>query len=279
LAKTFKIDYFFRAYKHGWIETWYMRADTHQEVFDGAELTAVSRSGLLGACAYIQAIRVSDIDILQDSKVKFYASAAFPRMVGTSDNPGNAVLARVEADTGYRRPMWLRGIPDVSVARTPATCEIKVPDDIATALQAFELSVLAEPVFRIKARSREATGSVGPKITAIAAGVEPETTVVTTDGLFVGRPGEVARMVGWTGPDSRILNRTYRILDVTGFNTTLDLDFAKITKPAKDKGGKLLSRIVNTFPITAVFPERVAIRKTGRPSFIARGRARARPRA
>jgi len=184
----------------------------------------------------------------------------------------------VEAGPLYRRAMYLRGCPDTWIRQGEQVgCGLAIADEAITALAAFKDQILGGPVFQLAIHTKDGTGAVGTEITAIGPGVDDETSIITSPG-FTGKRGEKVLMKQWRGPDSRILNRSRRILAIDGNDFTIDFDYTLLTKPHKDVGGIALSRHPGYAPVTDVIPERPVIKSTGRAFFVQAGRRKRSPK-
>lgn len=102
---------------YGWTETWYTnKYGTSAAALDSlAQVRDVRFSEGTGVQTLLPQIKVSDVAVRGDSRVKHYAQGiGAGALVGgeSSDAAYNAWLVRAEGSDVLRRQVWLRGMPD-----------------------------------------------------------------------------------------------------------------------------------------------------------------------
>jgi hypothetical protein len=112
----FKVNFFFQVNNAGWSETYYNTAATGDDLVPLVLRLGNQRSFLLADNAVFNYVRISDDEVQRDV-VPFAIPSPWtiplvtPRW-GDSDQPFTALLVRLSAGALYRRPLFLRGIPD-----------------------------------------------------------------------------------------------------------------------------------------------------------------------
>lgn len=268
---NYKLTYIFAGGQQGWSETWYFTASdiitAHLRALD----LRAPRQACLGVGSTMQAIRTSNVDVLNDSKVSFFG-ADQTVFAATRDTIGAAVLLRIEATDKSRRMFWLRGIPDSWIDIDPVTGANKIVAGGAT-ISGLTAALAKPPAFQLFAYDKSGQGSTGVAASGpiVASGAYTLIPVANLTAV-VGNP---VLMRKWKGPDAAILNRTYNVVAVTNLSVTIDLLFADLTDAAHDFAGMIYPRNKGFIDVTNGFYERSGIRKAGRAFFVPRGRRRA----
>src|SRR5262245_14297741 len=125
---TYQVTFIFNSERQGWAETFYFTGSSSDAAMAAALPVGQARIKLLGNTHQLEAIRVSDVNILGDSKVDESLNNQNIITVpsGARDNVSSAVLGRATAEDKYRRQIWVRGMPDAYTQYDPATGKSKL---------------------------------------------------------------------------------------------------------------------------------------------------------
>jgi uncharacterized protein with HEPN domain len=270
MAVNGKITYIFNAQKNGWTETWYNTAENLGQIMVNAVAVAVARANLLGLGSQIEAIRVSDDNIVNDSIVDF---TAFGPTDGTvklqpRDSPWNALLCRANSGTLYRRQLWLRGIPDAWITVDPITLTYTLSPTFLRLFNTFT-GVLTKNNFQIKALAKEAVLAPVRIITQVAQDVS-QVFRITAPAHGFANTNEV-RIYGVKGQNVTQVNGVWHVYDVTA-DTFLVPEPVGIGQLLYKGGGKVKKRVYSYYNINSLTYLRVSKHNTGRAFFVTRGR-------
>lgn len=111
----FRTTFFFTNLRSGWSETFYSATATSlQTALDNSIVLADKRIGCISGPAALNYIRVSDDEVLRDSLISIPSDRGRYNkdLVDPADAPFSAVLVRLQSGPLYRRPWYLRGMPD-----------------------------------------------------------------------------------------------------------------------------------------------------------------------
>lgn len=274
MADTFKIDWFFVSGVQGWCETWYALADTPTIAMAKALAVGQLRANLLGTGAIIDKTRISDVNILGDSR--FNNDQIGPRRT-TDDDPTDqanaAIYAKFTSDQIYKRSFWMRGFPDNWFQRSQL---FAAPNDIAdraTAnFNAFR-DALINNRFLIRALNKTDAANRPKDVTGLAESVDHLTDVFVA-GHGYGNLDEV-RISGVQGDRVDGINGVHQIFNVAANSFTIPVP---ITAPGPNYkgGGKSTKRSVGYFEVKAGELVRASTHKTGRINFVPQGKAKSR---
>lgn len=268
---TYKITFIFGADKQGWSELWYVDANDIQTAgLRGLEV-ASSRKGLLGTGSVLEAIRVSDEAIRNDSLIQLTPPVAAGPGVGNAirDTPGNAWLCRIQAGALYRRQLWLRGIPDSWIVWDQTLRKYEIPAILQARFDAFRDALVAK-TFRIRATEKSPTVNPLKPITAIAA--DPSGVWKMTSPVHGLANQDYVRISGTKGSNVKQFRGIWQIFGVTADTFFIPLVVVP-TSPVWYIGGGMVQRRTTSYKVidggTLLRP---ALRRTGRAFFVPAGR-------
>lgn len=261
----------FNAQKSGWSESWYLTKADVQAAIAAANTIASARSSLLGQYSFLEAVRVSDVEVLNDSAVTTFWSPKFdPTLGGERDTPWNSIYVRINAGTLYRRQMHMRGVPDFWIEWDGKLGDYTVAAPAFTNLNRFGTVLKAQGAC-IRAADKSLANfpyKVIQGITAPTAGGLEFT--VPNHGFVIGDTVSFRKVTGiglgnckgrWIVTDS----------STNTFRTATPPDSAS-TIVVYRGGGFVRKVFMNYFTITGVQYMRPTVKKTGRAFFVAPGR-------
>ena len=269
---TYKVTWIFNQHKQGWTETFYRTASNYTDAKNFALAHVPTRLGLCGRGVTIEAIRISDVDILGDGCLEVNPPNQGP-YPADADNPWCAALVGLCAgDRLYRRSLWLRGIPDSWMARDAVTGDCGFPTVMKSRVDAL-INHLKISNWKLKVIKKTGAGTAPATITNISDNPATGRIVFTTTlaGLTVG---DTVRVTDFSGPDKKKLNKTWKIMSITGTDIEVDGKFADLEDATLDAGGKMKRRIIDYVDVEEGSLLRCMWKKTGRAFFVPAGRRR-----
>lgn len=294
---TYKVDFIFNSERQGWDESFYTTVSSSDLAIANAITVGQARIKLLGNQNQIDAIRVSDVDILGDSVVDESLSNQNDRIDAATarDLVAVSVLGRATALNKYRRQIWVRGIPDKFTEFDPATGKSKLRETAAflTPWNAWVAQVIGKG-YQLRVINKDTpfkpvTGVlVNPRngqtvIRAPGHGYAAGTMIRIKGCKFANKPGDTLDENG-----KSLVNGVWQVRDVEQPALPAPpfppADWFEIPSlfgdvvPAYVSGGKAQARIPTYVPIDFMTYSRSAKRDTGRAFFVPRGRARGRRR-
>lgn len=272
---NFQMTFIFNAQRQGWSELFYVAKDSHGEAVATATAVGAKRKALLGSGTTLEAIRVSDVDLFNDSLVDFFLGLTPDPSTAllVRDNPSNAWLVRAQAGTQYRRSVWLRGLPDAWISFTPATFLPVIDPLLQANFNAWATKVVAEG---LRMRALDKSGSTPEKgITELALDVPTGTIIVTAPNHGYVALDRV-RIRKATGTNAKQVNSLWTVFATTLNTFTIHPATGKIfLGPIMYAGGGVVRKQTFIYPqLTALGLIRPAKKDTGRAFFVPRGRRR-----
>lgn len=268
------MTFIFNQGRLGFSESWYCTRDDLATALTDAVFVANFRKGLLGRGCFIEAIRVSDEAVLNDSLVQIIQLQPpnnAPNALFAGD-PWDSIFARVQAGALYRRQLWMRGVPDVWIELNPADGRPTWIPAFVTAFDNFKDAIVAKR-YCIKALQKGGAPAQPRSISAVATSA--------TGNFQITAPGhglsnlQSVRIKGVKGNGLSNLTGVFVIENVTP--NTFEVPLQPLAPGYLYKGnGKVIPRIMGYFPITDAVYLRTAKKSTGRAFFVPRGRRRAR---
>jgi len=293
----FQVTFIFNAERQGWSEIFYWTGSSHTDALAAALPVGTARLALLGSTHQLEAIRISDVDILGDSlpDVSLNNQNIDTSAARAHDVPSVAVLGRASAENLYRRQIWVRGMPDKFIEFDPKTGKTLLKQTAAfTAAWDTWSSSLIQKGFELRVNNKATpiqviTGvlvSQGDGLTAIrcpAHGYKAGDMVRIKGCKFANPPGATLDPQG-----KSLVNGLWQVRDIVNapppaaqLNPVdwfeIPSEFGPIT-PAYVSGGKAQKRVTVFKKIDSMIYLRAAKRDTGRAFFVPRGRARGKRR-
>jgi hypothetical protein len=275
---TFQGTMFFTHGVQGWSETWYSDKGDAPTAFASFKNVALTRTKMLSAQAFLTFLRVSDIALRGDATVQSFDGTTTDKdaYTATSDVVGVGWYARFQSGSLYRRSLFLRGEPDDSFKLASNLSQYRDARPSPAFSQAFDtfVSTLTQEGWGLRVLKRDAGNpSLGVRDVTLEVGGTLRYILDVPDANFA----EGSRIVLYK------LNKLYpelvgRAQIKTKIATTYVLHTHAAGSPiATYKGGALVRQeVLIPGPITSGFLIRPAIRQTGRPSYLTRGRRRSR---
>lgn len=262
---------------HGWSENWYLDDTSHESALVKIDQLANVRRQVLGASSTLVGSRVSDVTIRGDSLTNFYGFGPFVTgPEGAADSPWSAVCWKISAGGHLYRRFWMcRGVPDSYLTYDSGGELI-----LTTALNNFRTSManlLVASNYRMKVIDKDPPN--GTPINATDYNVDESGHFRISMDTGSVENGMAVRLQHWEtsyGPDKRLVNRSYRIVDVTPTAISIDLNYADIAEPTLLAAGQVVRKIFAYKPLTTFNFYGKGHRDTGRAFFVSRGRRRAR---
>ncbi len=294
---TYKVDFIFNADRQGWDESFYQTVSSSDVAIQQAIAVGQTRVKLLGNQNQIDAIRVSDVDILGDSVVDESLATANIRIGAATahDLVAVSVLGRATAENKYRRQIWVRGIPDKWTEFDPATgrSTLRETAPFITAWNTWVAQVIGKG-YQLRVINKDTPFK---PITGVLINPANNQTLIRCPGhgyvagtmirikgcKFANNPGETLDENG-----KSLVNGVWQVRDVQQLPPPaaqfapadwfeIPSQFIGVT-PAYVSGGKAQARIVAYKTIDFMTYSRSAKRDTGRAFFVPRGRARGKRR-
>jgi len=239
----------------GWSESWYDTSIIQENVITDFRKLCAKRAALLPASGTIVAQRYQEVDPVGPSKVD---TARFPGGSLLCDYPSLSLYCRVRG-SGVRniRPMYLRGLPDVTITRgefTPSFTYAATLQRFFTELQGFSFRAQALGNQTVAVLTILATGEVhaaAPGLTGVAAGSKVSITGCRTEG---GKVISGTFIVSAAASPTIFTLANYPATVTTGGNV------------------RLFGNIYPEVPADGVTVSRVVTKKVGRPFGLFRGR-------
>jgi len=262
-----RTTFFFEDGKYGWSESYFSQPASVQAARAAALLIAPKRIALLGTGPVFAAIRVSDADIERDSLITLAADipTGKDRREEASDVPYSSWLCQLSNGTRYKRPLYLRGCPDI---------DITDPEDAAAhgvfkkAWAAYVAALIAGGyMLRVLLRG---TDNPSKKITDVFGDAAGFKVTTAAHGLVNNDVVRISGVKGSTVPKGKY---TVRKVD--------DDNFVALHLPAPGAvgytgGGEWTKQIIGFKPVTEGIIVRQTRRATGRPFDSPHGRRKAR---
>lgn len=245
----------------GWSENWYVTAATIEDCLTRANLYATPRRAILHQNWYLEAVRVSDLTVLRDSKETNYdtTTGAGTFRAGTAAPASQGILLRMEAGATRRRMFFLRGIPTGQVNQGNALTMTPAFTNAMNAFVAWWTANQGVLLIQKKLRGTDVGVVVQP------GAVEPRSINITYPALAPPPP---------VGSYINIFNVPQNV--AYGFNGIWIADIvaalAVSTKPKRKHfsfgapfGARAATITFSYENVTSAAPERGGNRKTGRP--------------
>jgi len=252
---------------YGWSETFFSNAPDLASAMTSAKAMIVPRVRLLGRGSSLKFIRVSDDLIKRDSQIYPVPEddgTPKTRSQSTADIANTCLLLRLEAGDRWRRPLFLRGIPD------------EICDDngryIPTAtfqnnLQIWQVAFRAQG-YCVKVRTNDGVpvnitnvGTIGP------TGLVTITTAAA-HGFALNDVVNIRAVLGAT--QVRGLHQVVTVVDATSFQIRI----SRVVKPYQSNGN-VCKVTYNTPSIVTFVAVRCTHHNAGRPFDSPVGRRRA----
>jgi len=269
---TFACTFIFNWARQGWSETFYHTDSDIDTAMNAAILLSGSRYPLLGKPAYLEAIRVSDVAVLRDSKVHFPSVNQSTSSL-TADTVSNAWLVRIESGALYRRSFFLRGVPDSWIQYTPEAALPIIAGAFASAFTTFR-EQLINGNWQLKVFDKVAGAAQAVDVLALEQSLLGWVTVSLAVPAGVV-PGQTVRLAGFDHVNTatkKLLNGTHKVVSIEASDITINLKWADLVSPSDFIMGKLYRHITTYVAITKanlVYPR---ARQTGRAFFVPAGR-------
>lgn len=265
-----RATFFLEQGKQGWTESWYKDGDKPANAMAQAEALSILRVRILQRGALLNKIRISVPGAPRDAEFKAYSDASSTGQYGAAVNSEDreaqvSINVRLFAGDATWRTWMVRGVPADAI------------DNIAgkSTVQPIYEAILRNFVTQVAAGSwalRKSGYGASNRVLSIVQLSGKLQTVTTVDNLAAGIvAGAVVNLRGGTGVSN--INGNWRVRAVLGL-TSFSV-WPKITRQYGDlDAGSLDVRLVTqTYPsITAGTPIGVTTRRTGRPSYLPRGR-------
>lgn len=251
----------------GWSEIYYVEKSSHVAASNTFDTLMDSRRNLLGLGCSIIATRVSDVDIPGDSLVREVALLP-PSNNPVSDNPTNCWYTQIRSGNLYRRQLHLRGMPDDWLKMRDTGTGI-LDGTLNFQYGGFRATIVANN-FLMRVVLKGGVADTGSDVTGLAVNADGLLTI--TAGVLGVGPGDRVKMKGWTGPDAKELNLTFRVKSVAGNVVTTGFKVPPGFDLNANAGGKAFPRVKGWVGITDASLMRPASKRTGRAFFVPAGR-------
>lgn len=268
---VWKISLLFNQGRAGWSESWYSDDTVGANPEQVAPALLVARNKLCGSGAYAEAYRITDTERLGNVTVSSTGFAVETSALAV-DVASNIVLAQVTNGTKYRRPVYLRGVPDEWIVRSDTRMEVEPSPDARLAFNSFLNFLIGEKI-GFRTYSRE--GALGD---GVDIGRWSETAglglTFKCAGLaaVAGDRVMIRRVKGAVPADARKVNRSWYPVALGGDEYALPLSAEDVPSFAALAGGKAYIRRSIFRAVVAGSLVRIASRKIGRAFFAPRGR-------
>lgn len=269
---TYQVTYFFNLSKWGWTETYYADGTGPDAVMVRAKALIATRTALMARPARIEAIRVSDVNILNDSLV-FFQAIGGDGAVGqptTPDVPWTSWLTKATSLNGRNRNIYLRGVPDSTVEFDQNANFNNAPANFRQAFNNW-VNVLLQQSFAIRYRVDGGLGNPVLPINAVAGTADGYFVINVVGHTYTANQKVIIR--GMRGSGTECLNGIQTIRAIQPGNAIVLFRRSPATEyPGYTGAGKiaLLQYSYSTFQGLQLL--RPVKRSTGRPFFGTRGR-------
>lgn len=279
----FKGTFFFRFGGFAWSESWYLQAADLGTSWTQMDKCAERRAEMLGSGALLYAIRVSDP---ATPRVALTRPVNYPgppdSALTTVDTPYNAIYVKTQdANTLYRRQLWMRGIPDSWIMYDQVTKNPIINGLAQQAITRFATRAIAN---NLQMRVIDASLVSNPRrmVSNIALQGVTNLFLITAPGHGFAS-GQYVRIKNCKGSNLQVaaggivraVNGVWPVSVLTADTFTIPLTGSPTNPPVYTGGGYAQARPIKYVNVRFLDYIRFAKRDTGNPSGRVRGRRRA----
>lgn len=272
---------FFAGHEQGWAESWYFQTQTTdiEGQFAVTRTLTDKRAGLLARGYNLNEVRISVVRELPNTKISRLTGLAEPRIPGRDSwepaTPNLALLLNAQTGTVPRRnkKVYLRGIP------SSVGAEGKIPDWTGTNFLSYYNSWV-EQLRLLNMGWLGVSGGQSAAVTGYTVNAQTGIVSFTIGGAGFTWPVEPGfrTTVNFSFPERTSLdgNHVVVVTDATHFTSAQPIGARPFTNVGLARLPITALQVLGSVggsPVGNVVAQRIISRKTGRPTYAARGRS------